>query len=150
MRARGSHISPTARIQHGCHLGPNIDVGERVSINTGCLIETQGGVSIGDDVAIGMRVTIISTTHAIGPMSRRAGRHRQARVAIESGSWIGAGAYILPGVTIGAGGVIAAGAVVEKSTEPNGIYAGVPARLLRRLDHTNASQSAAAIVPLAM
>ena len=42
-------------------------------------------------------------------------------------------AIILPGVTIAEGCVIAAGAVVNKSTEPDGLYAGVPARRVKDL-----------------
>ncbi len=37
------------------------------------------------------------------------------------------GAIIMPGVTIAEGCVVAAGAVVTRSTEPNGLYAGNPA-----------------------
>jgi acetyltransferase-like isoleucine patch superfamily enzyme len=39
---------------------------------------------------------------------------------------------ILPGVTIGAGCVIAAGSVITKDTDPDTIYAGVPAVAKRR------------------
>jgi acetyltransferase-like isoleucine patch superfamily enzyme len=38
---------------------------------------------------------------------------------------------VLDGTVIGRGCVVAAGAVVRGVLEPGGIYAGVPARLLR-------------------
>lgn len=53
---------------------------------------------------------------------------------VGDGCWIGANATILPGVTVAPGCVIAAGAVVTKDTEPDGLYAGVPARRVRDLD----------------
>jgi maltose O-acetyltransferase len=40
---------------------------------------------------------------------------------------------VLPGVTIGAGCAVAAGAVVTADCEPDGLYAGVPARRVRDL-----------------
>ena len=51
-------------------------------------------------------------------------------VVIKDDCWIGGNSTILKGVTIETGCVIAAGAVVTKSTEPYGIYGGVPAKRL--------------------
>ena len=53
------------------------------------------------------------------------------RVRIGSDVWIGVGATVLDGVDVSDGSVIAAGAVVTKNTEPYGIYAGIPAKLVR-------------------
>ena len=47
------------------------------------------------------------------------------------GAWIGPNAAILNGLTLGENCFVGMGAVVTKPTEPNGIYAGSPARLLR-------------------
>ena len=49
-------------------------------------------------------------------------------VVIEKDVWIGANATILKGVVVAEGCVIGAGTVLTKSTEPYGIYAGVPRR----------------------
>jgi maltose O-acetyltransferase len=40
----------------------------------------------------------------------------------------------MPGVTIGDGCTIASGAVVTRDCEPDGMYAGVPARRVKDLD----------------
>ena len=40
---------------------------------------------------------------------------------------------ILPSVTVASGCVIAASAVVTRQTQPNGLYAGTPARVVRTL-----------------
>ncbi|WP_417806940.1 acyltransferase [Thioclava sp.] len=50
---------------------------------------------------------------------------------IEDDVWIGANCTILDDVRLAKGCVIGAGSVVSKSTEPFGIYGGVPARLIR-------------------
>lgn len=51
-----------------------------------------------------------------------------APVVLKQGSWIGAGAMILPGVVVGEGAAVAAGAVVTHDVPPGEIWAGVPAR----------------------
>ena len=45
--------------------------------------------------------------------------------------WIGHQVRLMPGITIGNGVAVGARAVVTKDLEPYGIYAGVPARLVR-------------------
>lgn len=56
----------------------------------------------------------------------------QRGIVIGDDVWIGAGVRILDGVEILSGCVIAAGAVVNRSTPEPGVYAGVPARLVKR------------------
>lgn len=59
---------------------------------------------------------------------------KEAGIQIEIGNdvWIGNGVQILSGVTIGDGAVVGCGAVVTKDLKPYGIYAGVPAKLIRK------------------
>lgn len=52
---------------------------------------------------------------------------------VDDGTWIGSCSLILPGVHIGKGVIIAAGSVVTKDCEDNCLYAGNPAKLVRRL-----------------
>ncbi len=49
-------------------------------------------------------------------------------VEIGDDVWVGAGVRILDGVKIGSGCVIGTGSVVTKSTDPYGVYVGVPAK----------------------
>jgi len=55
-------------------------------------------------------------------------------VVIEDDVLIGANAVVLEGVRIGKGAVIAAGSVVVKDVEPYSVMAGVPAKLLKKVD----------------
>lgn len=52
-------------------------------------------------------------------------------VTIKNDCWIGSNVLIMAGVTIGDGVVVAAGSVVTKDLDDYGIYAGVPAKLIR-------------------
>ena len=54
------------------------------------------------------------------------------RTVIENDVWIGQGAFIKAGVHIGTGAVIGMGAVVTHDVEPYEIWAGNPARLIRK------------------
>lgn len=57
-----------------------------------------------------------------------------ADVVIENNVWIGAGAIITPGVHIGHHSMIAAGAVVTEDIPPYSLFAGVPARLIAKIE----------------
>ena len=53
-------------------------------------------------------------------------------IKIGSNCWIGAKSTILDGVVLGDGCIVAAGAVlIEGRYEHNGIYGGVPAKLIK-------------------
>ncbi len=55
-------------------------------------------------------------------------------VIIEDDVLIGANAVVLEGVKVGKGAVIAAGSIVVKDVEPYTVVAGVPAKLLKKVD----------------
>jgi acetyltransferase-like isoleucine patch superfamily enzyme len=76
---------------------------------------------------------LCTSGHRIGSAERRAGVYVADPIAIGDGSWIGTRAVLLGGVTVGAGCMVAAGAVVVADCQPNGLYAGTPARRVRDL-----------------
>lgn len=102
-------------------------------VNRRVLIEAPGGVVIGANAQIGFGAMILTSTHEPGPSRQRGGEAITRPVVIGAGAWIGAGATVLPGVTIAPGTVVAAGSVVTADTEPDCLYAGVPAVLKKRL-----------------
>lgn len=57
---------------------------------------------------------------------------KNVQVSIGNDVWIGNDVKVLGGVSIADGSVVGAGAVVTKDTVPYGIYAGVPATLIRK------------------
>lgn len=114
--------------------GRHLSIGAGTFVNRNVEIDTSAPVRIGSGVQIGPGVRVITSSHRIGPAAMRAGDGTTASVQIDDGCWIGGGALLLPGTHVGRGSVVAAGAVVTGLCEPNGVYAGVPARLMRRLD----------------
>lgn len=93
----------------------------------------SGGIEIGKNCMISSGVIIYSVTYdrsAGLPIEESPARF--AKVTVEDGVHIGAGAAILPGVTIGRGAVIGAGAVVTRDVPADATVAGVPARALAK------------------
>lgn len=116
--------------------GRNLVIGNDVDLAVGVLIESAGGVEIGDRTLVGHGVKIISGDHVIPANRGRIFNAGGVREPIKIGAdvWIGANAIILSGRTIGDGAVIGAGSVITKDVEPYAIVAGNPARLVRVRD----------------
>lgn len=110
-----------------------VAIASDVFINWDCYIDSVGGVEIRRGSRIGDHVRLLTTTHELGDAQRRAGRGVSAPVIIETGVWLGSGVTVMPGVTVASGCVIGATSTVTHSTDPNGLYVGVPARRVREL-----------------
>ena len=133
-RSYGVNVGRWTTIAPHCFVGNRfIAIGERTFLNYGCFLDNLGSISIGSDCSIGMEVMLCTSTHEVGSGSKRAGDAFGKPIVIGDGCWIGTRAIILPGVTIGSGVIIGAGAVVTKDCEPDGVYYGNPARLIRKL-----------------
>lgn len=114
--------------------GGSIVIGDNCSINPYCVIYGNGGLSIGNGVRIAAHTTIVATSHRFDRCDKYIYEQglTSLGITIEDDVWIGAGVAILDGVTIAKGCVIGANAVLNKCTEPYGIYAGVPAKLIKK------------------
>lgn len=136
LRRLGGKVDASACIWSGCNIrSARITLGRNVFINVGFFFDGTQHLTVGDNVRMGQHVSIITATHEIGPSHQRCTVEPvYGDVTIEEGCWIGTGVTILPGVIIRRGCVIGAGTIVKASTEPNGLYAGVPARRIRDLE----------------
>jgi maltose O-acetyltransferase len=135
----------TSTIMSGAYIShPNLTIGDRCFINQGCLFDPLADIVLEDRVYLAPRVSIITGTHAIGGPDQRASTNVSEPIRIGAGSWLCANVTVLPGVTVAPGCIIAAGAVVVEDTEPDGLYAGLPARRIRDLDTNATGRSLAA------
>ena len=111
-------------------------IGDRCLVNVRCGLVAHESIEIGDDVWFGQGVYITDANHGFDdldvPIGRQLGEHRP--VTVGRGSWLGNGAVILPGARIGRQCVVAAGSVVRGEVPDFSVVAGVPARVIRRLD----------------
>ncbi|WP_434637419.1 acyltransferase [Klebsiella sp. I138] len=125
---------------YDCTLGDNVFVGPFVEIqgNTriGADSKIQSHTFICEYVTVGERCFIGHGVMFANDMFREghpdANRENWARIAIGNDVSIGSGAAILA-VSICDGAVIGAGSVVTRSITEKGVWAGNPAKLLRRL-----------------
>ena len=112
-----------------------LDVGEECFLGDECLLDLADGIRLERQVTLAERVLILTHTN-VGYADHPLQEHfpaMAAPVVVESGSFIGANATILPGVRIGGGSFVAAGSVVKDDVPPGTLVGGVPARVLRTL-----------------
>jgi len=108
-----------------------LTIGDRCVIGRGSHIIAHQSITIGDDVWTGPYVYITDQNHGYEDPDVPIGRQFPVNrpVSIGAGSWLGAGAIILPGTRIGRNVVVAAGSVVRGDVQDHCVVAGVPARV---------------------
>lgn len=114
---------------------PTLTIGDRCYIGRFAHINAARSVVIEDEVLIADRVHISDYQHAFDDPARSVlgqGITEPRPVRIGWGSWIGAGAVIMPGINIGRGAIVGANAVVTADVGDHEIVAGVPARVIGR------------------
>ena len=113
----------------GCRFnyGHRIEVGENVSWNSGCFIDSKGGVKMGDFAMLTEYVKIFTHSHSEHDHMQR----EYNGVEIGDYAKVYTNATILPGVKLGTGAVVATGAIVTKSVDDFMLVSGVPARVQR-------------------
>ena len=103
-----------------------ITIGKGVNVQDGSVLHTlyqKSVIEIEDNVSIGHNVTI-----------------HGAKIC--QGALVGMGSVVLDNAVIGEGAIVAAGSVVLSNTqvEPGSIYAGVPAKFVKKVDPTQAKE----------
>jgi len=129
-------IGNFCNIHHGVLIytyGGDISIGDFSTVNPYCVLYGHGNLKIGKGVRIAAHTVVIPSNHNYKDRSRYIYEQGEFSIGIviENDVWIGANTSILDGVTISQGCIVGAGSVVTKSTEPYGIYAGVPARKIK-------------------
>ena len=112
----------------------DIRIGANVIFSYGVVFCCNRKISIGNDVQIGEYTSLRDTTH----------RHEDIKVPIKyqgdisdpiiilDNVWIGRGCLIMPGAYINSGVIIGANSVVKGKLDENSIYAGSPAKLVKK------------------
>jgi serine acetyltransferase len=131
----GTHVSLSAGMLPGHQLGdqPVLQIGNGCVIGRGSHLVAHHSIAIGDDVFTGPYVYITDQNHNYTDPDVPIGRQwpSNTAVSIGSGSWLGAGAIVLPGAQIGRNVVVAAGSVVRGAVPDRCVVAGVPAKVVR-------------------
>lgn len=141
-------IGKNTKIWHFCHIQKGAKIGERCSL--GQNVNVSNNVIIGNDVKIQNNVSIYEGVEIedgvfCGPscvftndLTSRArfpkGHENYKKTLIKEGASIGANATIVCGHTVGKCAMIASGAVVTKDVPDYALVAGVPARVIGKVD----------------
>jgi tetrahydrodipicolinate N-acetyltransferase len=108
-------------------------IGHATNINGLTKILVAESVRIGSECTLSWDVQILDNDFHTMTVDG-AERPSKGRVLIGDKVWIGARAVILKGVEIGDGAVIAAGAVVTRDVPPGTIAAGMPAKVVGKVE----------------
>lgn len=114
-------------------LNGSISLGNYILISPGTSIRSAESIDIGDSTMIASDVVITdSDWHDIYDRTDYVATPKP--VKIHKNVWIGERSIILKGTQIGENSIIGAGSVVHGDIPPNSIYAGNPAKEVKKLD----------------
>lgn len=132
-------VGDNSRIDDFCVLSGKIIIGRNVHITPQCLIAGGiKGIVIEDFATLAYGVKIFTQsddysgrtmTNSTIPKSYK--NEYMQEIVIKKFSIIGTGSIIMPGIIIAEGTSVGAMSLVNKSTEPWGIYIGSPAKRLK-------------------
>lgn len=150
---RNSAIPMADLTKYNCRIEPGAIIRDMVEIGDNCVIMMGAVLNIGAvigertmidmNVVIGGRAIVGKNCH-IGAGTVLAGVIEPPSadpVIIEDDVVIGANVVVLEGVKVGKGAVIAAGSVVIKNVESFSVMAGIPAKLLKKVDDKTKSKT---------
>jgi virginiamycin A acetyltransferase len=109
-------------------------IGDNTDINSGCVIFTGNGITIGRNVLIGPNCTLVPTNHAYHARDKLIRDQRflpsKGGIIIEDDVWIGSNCCILDGAILRRGCVIGASSLVRTEVEAASVNAGNPLRMI--------------------
>jgi len=134
-RFLGCKIGQNVSIAANVRITGNVEIGNHSSIAQNCTLSGRKiGIFIGDYVMVAPGCVFVAFDHSFDdlytPMIKQ--KEKEASIIVEEDVWIAANCTITKGVILKKGVIIAANSVVTKNTEKNGIYGGVPAKLIKR------------------
>lgn len=140
-RLAGLNIGKNVEIAGPLNVRPDttdkIYIGDGTYLNT----ETRFGcqedeIRIGKFCRIGPKVSFETAGHNTYYDDKNGWGYITKPIVVEDRVWIGAGSIILPGIIIHEGAAIAAGAGVNKDVDAFTLVGGVPAKMIKSIDHT--------------
>jgi tetrahydrodipicolinate N-acetyltransferase len=150
---RNSAIPLADLTKYNCRIEPGAVIRDLVEIGDNCVIMMGAVLNIGAvigkktmidmNVVIGGRAVVGDNCH-IGAGTVLAGVIEPPSadpVVIEDDVLLGANVVVLEGVRVGKGSVVAAGSVVVKDVEPFTVVAGVPAKVIKKVDKKTKSKT---------
>jgi maltose O-acetyltransferase len=127
----GNHVSIEPPFY--CDYGYNINLGDSVYMNHGCVLLDVNKIEIGHTTLFGPYVQVLTASHPLNPKKRLSWLESGIPIKIGNNVWIGGGAIICPGVIIGNDTTIGAGSVVTKDIPEKVLAVGNPCKIIKHL-----------------
>lgn len=112
----------------------DVDIGTNTWIGPHCALDGNGGLTIGSHCSISSGVQIVTHDTVKWALSKGKEAYEYAPIKIGDCCFIGTYAVVTKGVSIGSHSLVAAGAVVTRDFPDYSIIAGIPARLIGKVD----------------
>lgn len=114
----------------------DVRIGPRCVLNSGVVIYTGNGVTLGADVLLAANVVLAPTNHEFAarnvPIREQGFQPSRGGIVIEDDVWIGAGSVVLDGAVVRRGAVVGANSVVRDEVAPYSVAVGSPLRVVGR------------------
>jgi len=130
LRAFGAKIGPGVRVHGSVTIWhpSNLEIGAQALVGPGARIYNQGHVRIGRGTVISQRAHLCASSHDIDDPDFQLVLRP---ITLGDGCWVAAEAFVGPGVAMADGSILGARGALFASTEPNGVYSGNPAGLIK-------------------
>ncbi|HSV72113.1 MAG TPA: putative colanic acid biosynthesis acetyltransferase [Methylibium sp.] len=131
LRAFGAKLGPHCHVYPAARIWApwNLVCEDAVGIADGAVIYNPAPVHLASHSIVSQQAYLCGATHDLDdpafPMIAKP-------ITIGRYAWICARAVVCPGVVVGEGAVLGIGSIAPRALEPWTVYAGVPARALRR------------------
>lgn len=121
-----------------CHFhssGDGIEIGFNTFLNRDCKLVSMGKIEIGENCLLGPNVGIYDHNHRCDNPDELICKQGMGigKVKVGSDVWIGANVVITSGVNIEDHVIVGANSVVTCNLKANGLYAGIPAKFIKRI-----------------
>jgi acetyltransferase-like isoleucine patch superfamily enzyme len=115
-----------------------VRIGEGTFLNLGVMVAAEELVEIGDHCMLANGCFVTDSSHRYDDPEKPVpwqGFTTKGPTKIGDNCWLGANVVVTSGVTIGERCVIGANSVVTRDIEPFSVAAGVPAKVLRKIEY---------------
>lgn len=106
----------------------DVVIGDWCYVNSGCVLYSGNGITIGRDVLLAANCVLAPTDHEYAdrdvPLRTQGFRPSRGGIVIEDDVWVGAGSILLDGTILRRGAIVAAGSVVRGEVAPFTVVAG--------------------------
>lgn len=131
LKSYGADVDPSCIIRRTVKIECpwNLTMGASSCLGHGAILYCLGKIKIGERVSISQHSHLCAGTHDYTKSNMPLIR---LPITIENEVWLAADSFVGPNVTVGEGAILGARGVAMRDLDPNTIYAGNPAVIIKK------------------